>query len=169
VRVLLTEKILNDSCCSIEAGLTAGSGERYLVWYLEKLTYVNLCTINKKIFAYDFFVLSKYSASLYRGIRGVGMMIEVLLSGGSEHELVPDYLLGELLARNRVKGFRRSGGWVVVGRDPIRKLRNDYYPGPERRRRRKGSCLTCPDMVGGKCINSSCPEYLCNAKACTCI
>lgn len=95
------------------------------------------------------------------------MLIEVLLSDSTELEEIPDYVLGELLARNRVKGFRRSSGWVVVGRDPIRNSRNEYFSGPERRRRRKGACLTCPDMVGGKCINSSCPEYLCNAKVFT--
>lgn len=92
------------------------------------------------------------------------MLIEVLLSGSTELEEIPDYMLGELLARGRVNGFRRSSGWVVVGRDPIRQTRNGYFSGPERRRRRKGSCLICPDMVGGKCINSSCTEYLCNAK-----
>jgi len=95
------------------------------------------------------------------------VIIEVLLSGGKELELVPDYVLGELLERGRVQGFRRSSGWVVVGRDRVRQARKEYYPGPERRRRRKGSCLTCPDMVGGKCINSSCPEYRCNVKVFT--
>jgi len=95
------------------------------------------------------------------------MLIEVLLNGSTELEEIPDYVLGELLARGRVKGFRRSSGWVVVGRDPIRQAGSGYFSGQERRRRRKGACLTCPDMVGGKCINSSCPEYLCNAKVFT--
>jgi len=91
-------------------------------------------------------------------------MIEVLLSGNTENEVVPDYVLGELLSRGRVQGFRRANGWVVVGRDPIRQGKNGAYSGEERRRRRKGSCLTCPEMIGGACVNSSCPEHLCNAK-----
>lgn len=92
------------------------------------------------------------------------MMIEVLLCGNTEPETVPDYVLGELLLRGRVEGFRRSSGWVVVGRDPIRKAGGGKFSGPEKRRRRKGSCLTCPEMVGGECLNTSCPEHHCNAK-----
>lgn len=91
-------------------------------------------------------------------------MIEVLLSGAAELELIPDYVLGELLARGRVQGFRRSSGWVEVGRDPIRQARNAYFTGSERRRRRKVSCFSCPDMIGGRCRNKSCPEYFCEAK-----
>jgi hypothetical protein len=91
-------------------------------------------------------------------------MIEVLLSGNTEHEVVPDYVLGELLLRGKVQGFRRASGWVVVGRDPIRQARGGSYPGTERRRRRKASCLTCPELIGGECVNSRCSEHLCNAK-----
>jgi len=92
------------------------------------------------------------------------MMIEVLLCGNTEPEKVPDYVLGELLLRGRVEGFRRSSGWVVVGRDPVRKAAGGKYPGPEKRRRRKGYCLTCSEMVGGECLDTGCPEYHCNAK-----
>jgi len=95
---------------------------------------------------------------------GVGMMIEVLLCGTTEREVIPDYLLGELLSRGRVQGFRRASGWVVVGRDPIRQERKGNHSGAERRRRRKASCLTCPDMIGGECVNSRCPEHMCNVK-----
>lgn len=91
-------------------------------------------------------------------------MIEVLMCGCEEHEIVPDYVLGELLVRGDVQGFRRASGWVEVGRDPIRQSRNGGYSGAERRRRRKGSCLTCPEMVGGECTNSSCPEHFANTK-----
>lgn len=90
------------------------------------------------------------------------MMIDVLLCGNTEPEAVPDYVLGELLLRGRVQGFRRSSGWVTVGRDPIRQ-ENRRYSGPERRRR-KGSCLMCPEMSNGDCINTNCPEHRCNAK-----
>ncbi len=84
-------------------------------------------------------------------------MIEVMLAGETELQTIPDYVLGELLARGRVKGFRRSSGWVVVGRDPIRKPGNSPYYGPERRKRRNRSCLGCPEMLEGECINSECP------------
>jgi len=92
------------------------------------------------------------------------MMIEALLCGTTEREVIPDYLLGELLSRGRVQGFSRASGWVVVGRDPIRKERKGNYSGAERRRRRKGFCLTCPDMIGGECVNSSCPEHMGSVK-----
>jgi len=92
------------------------------------------------------------------------MMIEVLLCGSTDLERVPDYALGELLERGRVQGFRRSSGWVVVGRDPIRQSRKGLHAGPERRRRRGLSCLMCPQMVNGECLDSDCPKHWCNAK-----
>jgi hypothetical protein len=92
------------------------------------------------------------------------MMIEVLLRGGTELEVVPDYVLGELLARGGVEGFRRSSGWVKVGQDPIREARIGTYSGPERRTRKKGSCLTCPQMIDGECGDCSCVEYRCSTR-----
>jgi hypothetical protein len=91
-------------------------------------------------------------------------MIEVLLRGGTELEVVPDYVLGELLARGGVQSFRRSSGWVIVGCDPIREVRKGSYSGPERRTRKKGSCLTCPQMIDGECSDSSCEEYRCSTR-----
>ena len=92
------------------------------------------------------------------------MMIEVLLRGGTELEVVPDYVLGELLARGGVESFRRSSGWVIVGLDPIREARKGSYSGPERRTRKKGSCLTCPQMIDGECSDSSCIDYRCSTR-----
>jgi hypothetical protein len=92
------------------------------------------------------------------------MMIEVLLSGNNDLEVVPDYVLGELLARGRVQGFRRLSGWVVVGRDPVRKSRKGFLAGLERRRQRGGSCLMCPEMIDGECIDTGCSKYHCAAK-----
>ncbi len=91
-------------------------------------------------------------------------MIEVLLKGDNEHQVVQDYVLNELLARGRVQKFRRSSGWVVVGRDPIRQPAKDIFRGLERRKRRTTSCLSCSDMVGGECINTTCSEFRFQAK-----
>lgn len=85
------------------------------------------------------------------------MMIEVQLVGEAGFRSIPDYVLSEMLARGKVEGFRRSSGWVVVGRDPIRKPGGDPYYGPERRQRRFRSCLACPEMVNGECVNAVCP------------
>lgn len=85
------------------------------------------------------------------------MMIEVRLVGETALMAIPDYTLSELLARGKVEGFRRSSGWVEVGRDPIRQVGGDPYYGPERRKRRNRSCLACPEMVNGECVNAECP------------
>ncbi len=92
------------------------------------------------------------------------MMIDVLLKGETELQVVPDYVLGELLARGKVQGFRRSSGWVIVGRDPIRQSGRGFYRGPERRRKRSRSCLACPEMIDGECIDATCPERRCQTK-----
>jgi hypothetical protein len=86
------------------------------------------------------------------------MMIDVLLQGETELQVIPDYVLGELLAKGKVQGFRRSSGWVIVGRDPIRQSGRSCYSGPERRRKRSRSCLACPEMIDGECINATCSE-----------
>jgi hypothetical protein len=96
------------------------------------------------------------------------MMIEVLLKGDTEHQVVQGYVLSELLARGRVHSFRRSSGWVVVGRDPVRQSAKIIYYGDERRRQRKKSCFSCPEMVGGECNNNSCSEFRFQAKVFSC-
>jgi hypothetical protein len=86
------------------------------------------------------------------------MMIQVLFHGENEYQNVPDYALGQLITTGKVKAFLRSSGWAVVGRDPIREPGRLLYDGPERRNRRKTYCMKCPDMVGGSCISTTCPD-----------
>lgn len=92
------------------------------------------------------------------------MMIDVLLKGETELQVIPAYVLSELLARGRVQGFRRASGWVIVGRDPIRQSGRGFYRGVERRKQRNKSCLACPEMIDGECINETCPERRCQTK-----
>jgi len=86
------------------------------------------------------------------------MMIQVLFRGDREFQEVPDYVLGELIARSRIEGFRRSSGWVVIGRDPVREPGKYLYYGPERRKLRMKTCLSCPEMSGGTCMSNTCPD-----------
>ena len=69
-----------------------------------------------------------------QGLRGgTVMMIPVMYKDGSKH-LVSSRFLDRLLSSNQILAFRRSGGWVVVGRDQIREKRNgNGYKGPEKR------------------------------------
>ena len=60
------------------------------------------------------------------------MLIEVIRKGYKEGA-VEDYLLGSLIEANKIIAFRRTSGWVTVGRDPVRS-RNILHIGPERRR-----------------------------------
>jgi hypothetical protein len=92
------------------------------------------------------------------------MVITVQLLGEKARQEVSWYVLNELLARGRVAGFQRSGGWVVVGRDPVRQSAGYSYRGPERRRQRRSACLSCPHIVAGECANKDCAEWRNNAK-----
>jgi len=48
-------------------------------------------------------------------------------------DLVKHTTLGQLLEQNCLASFKRSSGWAVVGRDPIRSSSDSAYRGPERR------------------------------------
>ncbi len=85
-------------------------------------------------------------------------MIPVLMRDNNEYDEVPDYLLGHLIVSGHIKSFRRSTGWVVISRDPIREPGKSFYKGPERRSQRRRSCIACPEMAGEKCISTSCPD-----------
>lgn len=62
------------------------------------------------------------------------MTIQVELVDGTYCRVVPKGL-DLLLNRELVKRFRRSSGWAVIGKDPVRTRRNlDQYGGPERRK-----------------------------------
>lgn len=60
------------------------------------------------------------------------MMIPVMLKDGSD-EIVLPRVLDRLLESRRVLFIKRSSGWVVVGRDPLRGMGGDLYIGTERR------------------------------------
>lgn len=47
------------------------------------------------------------------------MQIKVILNSGSEIS-VPSYALDYLIAKNLIKAFKRSDGWVRTGHDRIR-------------------------------------------------
>ena len=60
------------------------------------------------------------------------MMIRVMYSDG-RFDMVKPSLLEKLLKEEAVTSFKRSSGWVVVGRDPIRGSGDADYRGTERR------------------------------------
>jgi hypothetical protein len=86
------------------------------------------------------------------------MMIDVLFHGEEESQQIPAHTLGQLIAMGKVKAFLRSSGWAVIGRDPIREPGKLLYFGTERRNRRKTYCMSCPEMVGGSCTSTTCPD-----------
>jgi hypothetical protein len=46
--------------------------------------------------------------------------MSVILANGEE-KIVPAYMLDYLIRENKIVAFKRSDGWVQIGRDPIRK------------------------------------------------
>jgi len=60
------------------------------------------------------------------------MLVPVMLRNGTE-EIVSSQVLDRMLEENLVTFFRRHGGWVVVGRDPLRGMGGEIYVGKERR------------------------------------
>lgn len=51
------------------------------------------------------------------------------------YDMVKPWRLQEFIAAGKVQSFYRSDGWVVVGRDPLRRGAGRSYTGPERRKR----------------------------------
>lgn len=60
------------------------------------------------------------------------MMIRVMYNDGS-FDIVKPGLLDRLIEEASITGFKRSAGWIVIGRDPIRTELKSTYTGPERR------------------------------------
>ena len=98
-----------------------------------------------------------------------------VLFNNNHYKLVSGIELDQLLTTGRVKAFRRSTGWALIGHDPLRGKggKSGKFSGPERRKQRgrlcgngskfksqqvtvqKGrSCLTCDNLVGGKCLST---------------
>lgn len=48
---------------------------------------------------------------------------------------VPPRELDQLIEQERILGFKRRDGWVILGEDPVREPHSSHaYHGPERRR-----------------------------------
>lgn len=60
------------------------------------------------------------------------MMIRVMYSDG-RFDMVKPAMLDNLINRQAVTSFKRTTGWAVVGRDPIRSSSRGNYRGMERR------------------------------------
>ncbi|WP_432821173.1 GSU3473 family protein [Trichloromonas sp.] len=60
------------------------------------------------------------------------MMIPVVTKNGSEQRVFPK-VLDEMLGSGQVMFFKRTGGWVVVGRDQTRRKGRTTHEGRERR------------------------------------
>ena len=60
------------------------------------------------------------------------MMIRVMYSDG-RFDMVKPNMLEKLIKEEAVTSFKRSSGWAVVGRDPIRNSGQANYGGAERR------------------------------------
>jgi hypothetical protein len=58
------------------------------------------------------------------------MSIKVVYTNGKAG-LVENYQLDDLIASGKIKKFRRSGGWVVVGKDPLRKTDREEFAGSQ--------------------------------------
>ena len=60
------------------------------------------------------------------------MLIRVMYSDG-KFDMIKPNMLDNLLDKQSVTSFKRTSGWAVVGRDPIRSSSRSSYHGSERR------------------------------------
>ena len=61
------------------------------------------------------------------------MLIRVIYEDG-KFDMVKPQMLDKLLEANKVNSFKRNTGWVVIGRDVLRKSSNSNdYKGQDRR------------------------------------
>ena len=60
------------------------------------------------------------------------MLIRVMYSDG-RFDMIKPNMLDNLLDKQSVTSFKRTSGWAVVGRDPIRSSGRANYSGAERR------------------------------------
>jgi hypothetical protein len=65
--------------------------------------------------------------------REINMLIKVMYQDEKIAE-IEAYQLEDLIRSNKIKKFVRSGRWVTIGIDPIRKTREDYLEMPKRRK-----------------------------------
>lgn len=63
------------------------------------------------------------------------MMIQVIYNSGT-HDMIKAEHLNRLLLNGEIDQFKRTTGWVKVGHDPIRNIRQGHYSlGQDRRHR----------------------------------
>lgn len=60
------------------------------------------------------------------------MLIRVMYSDG-RFDMVKSSMLDNLLDQRSITSFKRSSGWAVVGRDPIRRTGQSTFLGDDRR------------------------------------
>jgi hypothetical protein len=60
------------------------------------------------------------------------MLIRVMYDDG-RFDMIKPNMLDDLLTKLAVTSFKRTLGWAVVGRDPIRSSARSKYRGTERR------------------------------------
>jgi hypothetical protein len=94
-----------------------------------------------------------------------------VLFNNNHTSVVSTLELDRLLEDGSLRAFRRMSGWVIVGQDPVRG-KGGSYGGQERRCQSKRqcvktwnrkvleenslrmrSCLTCTNLVNGKCLS----------------
>jgi len=68
-----------------------------------------------------------------------------VLFNNNHYKLVSDKELDQLLKTGRVKAFRRSTGWALIGHAPLRGKGGKFgkFKGPERRKQRVRLCGSC--------------------------
>ncbi len=63
------------------------------------------------------------------------MLIGVIYKN-NRRGMIDEYLLEELIKEDKIKAFRRSGGWAKIGRDPVReRWKSASYKGQDRRKK----------------------------------
>jgi NDP-sugar pyrophosphorylase family protein len=63
------------------------------------------------------------------------MLIGVIYKN-NRRGMIDEYLLEELIKEDKIKAFRRSGGWAKIGRDPVReRWKSTSYKGQDRRKK----------------------------------
>jgi len=61
------------------------------------------------------------------------MLLQVIYID-KHYDYVKDFMLDNLIESQKIARFRRSTGWVTIGVDPVRKIKNKRtYDGIERR------------------------------------
>lgn len=74
-------------------------------------------------------------ASEKRPMEERDMMIGVIYKN-NRRGMIDEYLLEELIRDEKIKAFRRGGGWAKIGRDPIReRWKSSSYKGQDRRKK----------------------------------